>query len=264
MAHELQSPAKSGNKHATFVVRLGDKRDDFASIAVLRVLRPEGAAFAVFNHQADELHEVSDVEHATLVRDFRKNGEFLGELAQKRIVALAAFAEYHWRTENYDLERIAVKRTETVFCLHLAVAIAIRGIHRSVAGNQLFVTDGGAVAIYDGAAHEDELLYAGFFCLGGAFHGKVRVHRIVEFRTFFADFSVVAVSDSSHVIDGIVLAEIKATPSVTNHVERIDFVPAGKFGLSEVVCKAHADVAVCACYQDSDHKTSLDPSLRSG
>lgn len=264
MAHKLQSPAESGNKHATFVVRLGNKRDDFASIAVLRILRPECTAFAVFNHQADEFHEVPDVEHATLVRDFRENREFLCKLAQKRIVALAALAKNHGRAKNHDFERIAVKWAQPVFSLDFTVAVTVRGIHRGVACDELFFADGGTVAIHDGAAHEYELFHAGFFCLGRALHGEVRVDSVVEFCTFFADFSVVAVGDSSHVIDGIVLAEIKATPSVTNHVERIDFVLAGKFGLSEVVGKAHADVAVCACYQDSDHKTSLDPSLRSG
>lgn len=246
MAHELQRPAKSGNKHATLVVSLGDKRDDFASIAVLRILRPEGAAFAVFNHQADELHEVSNVEHATLVRDFRKNGEFLGELAQKRIVAPAALAENHGRAENHDLERIAVERTKAIFSLDFAIAVAVRGVYRGIARNELFLADGSAVAIHDGTAHEHKLLHAGFFCLGRTFYGEVRIDGVIEFCTFLADFSVVAVGDSRHMIDSVVLAEIVATPSVANHVERIDFVLADKFRLSKVVGKAHADVAVRA------------------
>ena len=248
MAENFERPAESGNEHATFVVGFRDKRDDFARVAILRVLRPERSVFVVLDHQADKLHEVADVEHATAVLDFRECRQFACELAEQGIVALAALAEYHGRAENHDLERVAIERANAVFGLHFAVAVAIRGVHRSVAGNNLGLANGSTVTIDNGAAHEDELLNSSFFCSGSAGHGKVCVDGVIEFRTFFANLAVVAVGDSRNVIDGVVTAEIKTFPGVANHVECIDLVHACKFGLCEVVGKAHADVAVRSGY----------------
>jgi len=248
VAHELERPTKSGNEHATFVVGFRDKRDDFARVAILRVLRPERSVFVVLDHQTDEFHEVPDVEHAAAVFDFRECRQFACKPAEQGIVALAALAEYHGRAENHDLERVAVERANAVFGLHFAVAIAVRGVHRSVAGNNLRLANWGAVAIYNGTAHEDKLLDSGFFCSDSAGHGKVCVYGVIEFRTFFANLAVVAVGDSRNVIDGVVTAEIKTFPGVANHVEGIDLVYVSKFGLREVVGKAHADVAVRAGY----------------
>lgn len=247
---------------------LGNERDDLTSIAVLRVLRPEGAMFAVFYHQAHEFHKVPDVEHAALVLDFRESGQLAGQLAEQRVVALAVLAEYHGRAQNHHLEAFAVQRADAVFGLDLAVAVAVGGVHGSVTGNQLFLANRGAVAVHDGAAHEDELLHAGVFRLLGAFHGQVGVHGVVEFRAFIANLAVVAVGDSCHVVNGIVLAKVVAAPGVANHVEGIHLILAREFGLCQVVGKGSADVAIRACYQDSNHSTYLDPStplaLRSG
>ena len=87
---------------------LGDERDDLAGVAVLRVLRPEGAVLSVFYHEAHEFHEVPDVKHAAPVLDFREYREFLRELAQERVVSFAALAKYHGRTEDDNLESVAI------------------------------------------------------------------------------------------------------------------------------------------------------------
>ena len=229
------------------------ERDDLAGVAVLRVLRPEGAVFAVFNHQANEFHQVPDVEHAALVLDLRECGQFAGQLAEQRVVALAVLAEYHGRAENHHLEGVAVQRADAVFGLYLAVAVTVGGVHGGIAGNQLFLAYRGAVAVDDGAAHEYELLYAGVFRLLGAFHGQVGVHGVVEFRAFVADLAAIAVGDSRHVVNGIVLAKVVTAPGVANHVEGIHLVLAREFGLSEVVGEGGADVTVRAGDEDAYH-----------
>lgn len=243
-----------------FVVCLGNERDDLTGVAVLRVLRPEGAVFAVFHHQAHEFHQVPDVEHAALVLDFREYGQLACKFAEQRVIALAVLAEYHGRAKNHHLKGVAIQRADAVFCLNLAVAIAVGWVHWGVARDEFWLPDGCAVAIDDSAAHEYELFYAGVLRLLSAFHGEVGIYRIVELCAFFANLAVVAVGDSCHMVNGVVQAKIKATPSIANHVERIDLVLACEFGLSKVIRKGSADVAVRAGYQDSDHKTSLDPS----
>lgn len=247
MGHNLERPAESGNKHAAFAVCLGNERDNFAGVAVLRVLRPECPAFVVFDHQAHEFHQVPDVEHAAAVLDFREYGQFLREFAEQRIVALAVLAENHGRAEDNHLECVAVQRADAVLGLHLAVAVAVRGVHGGVAGNQLFFANGGAVTVHNGAAHKYELLYASVFRLLGAFHSQVGVHGIIEFCAFVADLAVIAVGNTRHVVNGIVLAKIVAAPGVANHVEGSHLVPAREFGLSQVVGKGGANVAVRAC-----------------
>ena len=247
---------------------LGNERDDLAGVAVLRVLRPKGTLFAVFYHQSHEFHQVPDVEHAAFVLDLGECGQFAGQFAEQRVVALAVLAKYHGRAQNHHLEGVAVQRADAVFGLHLAVAVAVGGVHGGVAGNQLFFAYGGAVAVHDGATHKNELLYAGVFRLLGAFHGQVGIYGVVEFCAFVADLAVIAMGDSCHVINGIVLAKIVAAPGVANHVEGGHLVLAREFGLSKVVGEGGADVAVRACYQNSNHSTYLDPStslaLRSG
>ena len=192
----------------------------------------------------------------------------MSELAKQRVVALAVLAKYHRRAEDYHLEGIAVQRTKAVFGLHLAVAVAVGGVHGGVAGNQFIFAYGGTVAIHNGAAHEYELLDAGLFRLLGTFHGQVGVHGVVEFRAFVANLAVVAVGDSCHVVNGIVLAKVVAAPGVANHVEGSHLVLAREFGLCQVVGEGGAYVAIRACYQNSDHDSPLDPStslaLRSG
>ena len=136
---------------------------------------------------------------------------------------------------------------DAIFGLNLAVAVAVRWVHGSIAGNQFFFANRGTIAIDYGAAHEYELLDASIFRLLSAFHCQVGVHRVIEFCALVADLAVIAVGDSRHMINRIVLAKIKATPSVANHVKRIDLVLAGKFGLCEIVRKGGADVAVRAC-----------------
>ena len=268
MRKNLQCPAESGNQHAALVVGLGNKRDDLAGVAILRVLRPEGTMFAVFHHQAHEFHQVPDVEHAAFVLDLRECGEFSGQFAEQRVVALAPLAEYHGRAEYHHLEGVAVQRADAIFGLHLAVTVAVGGVHGGVAGNQFLFAYGSTVAIHNGAAHEYELLYAGVFRLLGAFHGQVGVHGVVEFCAFVADLAVVAVGNSCHVVNGVVLAKVVAAPGVANHVKGGHLVLAREFGLCQVVGKGGANVAVRACYQDSNHSTYLDPStslaLRSG
>lgn len=226
---------------------LSNKRYDLAGVAVLRVLRPEGAVLTVFYHQTHEFHQVPDVEHAALVLDFREYGQFAGKLAEQRVVALAPLAEYHWRAENHHLESVAVQRADAVFCLNLAVTIAVRWVHGGIARDKFWIANGGAVAIDDGAAHEYELFYAGVLRFLGAFHSQVGIYSVIELCAFVADLAVIAVGDSCHVVNGIVLAKIKATPGVTNHVKRIDLVLAREFGLSQVVCKGGANVTVRAC-----------------
>ena len=240
---------------------LGYERDDLAGVAVLRVLRPEGAVFTVFNHQAHEFHQVPDVEHAALVLDFRERGEFLGQLAEQRVVALAPLAEYHGRAEYHHLEGVAIQRADAVFGLNLAVAVAVGGVHGGVAGNQLFFANGGAVAIHNGAAHEYELLDTSLFRLLGAFHGQVGVHGVVKFRAFIANLAVVAVGNSCHVVNGIVLAKVVAAPGVANHIEGGHLILAREFGLCQVVGEGGANVTVRAGYKNANHLTSLDSSL---
>ena len=226
---------------------LGNERNDLAGVTVLRVLRPESAAFAVFNHQAHEFNQIAYVEHAATVVHLRERRELLGELAEQRVVALAPLAEYHGRAEYHHLEGVAVQRTEAVFSLNLAVAIAVGGIYRGLGRNDLLLAYWGAIAVYNGTTHEYELLDACVFCLLGAFHGQVGVHGVVEFRTFVANFAVVAVGDSCHVVNGIVLAKIVAAPGVANHVEGGHLVLAREFGLCQVVGEGGANVAVRAC-----------------
>lgn len=224
VGHNPESPAESGYEHAALAVSLRDGGDDFARIAVLRVLRPECPAFVVFDHQAHEFHQVPDVEHAAAVLDFREYGQFLREFAEQRVVALAVLAENHGRAEDDHLERVAVQRADAVLGLHLAVAVAVRGVHGGVAGDDFLLADGGAVAIHDGAAHEYELLDSGLFRALGAGHGEVGVHGVVELGAFFADGPAIAVGDSGNVIDCVVVAEVVGTPSIANHVERIHLV----------------------------------------
>jgi len=264
VAHEFQRPAESGDELTTLVVGLGDERDDLAGVAVLRVLRPESAMFAVFDHQAHKFHQIPDVEHAAFILDFREYGQLAGQLAEQRVIALAVLAKYHGRAKNHHFKGVAVQRADAVFGLNLAVAVAVGWIYWGVARDEFWFTDGGAVAVHDGAAHEYELFNASVLCFLGAFHCEVGIYGVVEFRTFFADFTVIAMGDSCHVVNGVVLAKVVATPGIANHVERSHLVLAREFGLSKVVRERGADVAVCACYQNSDHETSLDPSLRSG
>lgn len=219
------------------MVCLGNERDDLAGVAVLRVLRPEGAVFAVFYHQAHEFHQIPDVKHAALVLDLRECGQLAGQPAEQRVVALAVLAEYHGRAEDHHLECVAVQRTDAIFGLNLAVAVAVGGVHGGVTGNQFLFAYGSTVAVHDGAAHEYELLYASVFRLFGAFHGQVGIHGVVEFRTFVADLAAIAVGDSSHVVNGIILAKVVTAPGVANHVEGIHLVLAREFGLSEVIGK---------------------------
>lgn len=253
MAHEFERPAESGDEHAALVMSLGNERDNLAGVAVLRILWPKGAMFAVFNHQAYEFHQVSDVEHAALVFDFRECGQFAGKLAEQWVVTLAPLAEYHGRAKNHHLEGVAVQRADAVFSQNLAVAVTICRVYWGVARDEFWFTDGGAVAVHDGAAHEYELFNASVLRFLGAFHCEVGIYSVVEFRTFFADFTVIAMGDSCHVVNRVVLAKIKATPGVTNHVECINLVLARKFRLCEVIGKGGADVAVRACNEDVDH-----------
>ena len=268
MRKNLERPAESRNKHAMLAVCLRDLRNHLASVAVLRVLRPEGAVFAVFNHQAHKFHQVPDVEHAALIFNLRECGQLARQLAKQRVVTLAVLAEYHGRAQNHHLEGVAVQRTDAVFGLNLAVAVAVGGVHGGIAGNQLFLANGGAIAVHNSAAHEYELFYACFFRLLGAFHGQVGVHGVIEFCAFVANLAVIAMGYSRHMVNSVVLAKVVAAPGIANHVERFDLILAREFGLSKVVRKGGADVAVRACYQDSNHETSLDPStslaLRSG
>lgn len=229
------------------MVGLGNERDDFAGVAVLRVLRPKCSAFAVFDHQAHEFHEVPDVEHAALVFDFREYRQFAGKLAEQRVIALAPLAEYHGRAEDYHLECVAVQRTDAVFGLNLAIAVAVCWVHGGITCDKFGLANGCAVAIHDGTAHENELLDAGVFCLLGAFYSQVGIYCVIEFCAFVAYLAVIAVGDSCHVINCIVLAKIKATPGIANHVECIDLILASEFRLRQIVGKGGADVAVRAC-----------------
>lgn len=253
MGQNLERPAESGDKHAALAVGFSDGSNDIACVAVLRVLRPEGTVFTVFYHQAHEFHEVPDIKHAAAVLNIREHREFLCELAEQRVVSLAALAENHGRAENNHLECIAVQRADAVFGLNLAVAVAVRGVHRGVARNDFGLANGSAVAIHNGAAHEYKLLDASFFCALGTSHGEVGIHGVIEFGAFFADSPVIAVGDSRNVIDSIVAAKVEGLPSFANHVERIDLIQACKFRLREVVGKGRADVAVSAGDEDFSH-----------
>ncbi len=247
---------------------LSNERDDLARVAVLWILRPKNAMLAIFNHQAHEFHKVTDVEHASLVFDFREYGQFASQFAEQWVVTLASLAEYHGRAENHHFEGVAIQRTDAVFCLNLAITIAVRRVHGGVARDEFWLANGSAVAVHDGAAHEYELLDAGVLRFLGAFHGEVGIYGVVEFCAFIANLAVIAMGDSRHMVNGIVWAKIVAAPGVANHVEGSHLILARKFGLCQVVGKGGADVAVRACYQDSDHSTYLDPStslaLRSG
>lgn len=234
-----------------------DFRNHIAGVAVLRVLWPEGSLLFVLYHETHEFHEVPDVEHAAFVLHLGEHGEFLGELGEQRIVALAVLPKDHGRTQNHDLEGVAIKRTESIFGLDLAVAIAVGGVHGRFARNEFAFANGGAVAIHDGAAHENELLDTGLLGLGGARDGQVGVHGVVEFCTFFANFAAIAVGNARHVVNSIVLAKIKIFPGVANHIERIDLVFPLELGFGQVVGKARANVTVRACDEDFLHLLDL-------
>lgn len=232
---------------------LGNLCDNFAGVAVLGILGPEGSLFIVLDHQANKFHQVTNVEHATAVIHLGEHRELAGKLAQQRVIALAVLAKDHGRAKDDHLEGVAIQGAQAVFCLDLAIAIAVGRVHRSILVDHLLFANGSAVAIHNGAAHEHKLLYASFFGLGGAGYGKVRVDCIIELGTFLANGAVIAMCNASHMVHNIVLAKVVLFPGLPYHVESRHLVHASELRFRKVVGKACANVAVSAGDEDVDH-----------
>ena len=257
LAEEHERPPAAGNEEHAFAVQRGNGLHELRGVAVLCILRPEGARFFMVDHELDKLHEVADIEHGTPVLHGGEEGELARQSGKQREVALTAFAIDHGRAEDADAESGILELPETDFGLHLTVAVEIGGGDGGVAGDVLGLADGSTVAIDDGAAHEDELRNAVCLGFGCGFDGEVGVDFVVEGFALVTDVAGVGVGNARNVVHGIVPGEAGVAPAAVNHVEGGDAVLLRP--LREVVLKGCADVAVCTCDEDFFHGLMMLP-----
>ena len=189
VARQLEQPCEAWYQQKLPAIGGGDLPDHVAGVGIFGVLRPEDALFFMVDHQADELDEISDVEHRTLVGDFWKNWQLVGKLHQQREIAFAALPVDHRRAEDDDLETVIGQRPDAVLRLDFAVAIAVRGGDGRVLRDHFRLADGGAVAIDDGGAHENELPHAVGLRFLGRLDGQIRVDFVIEGLFFLRDFA---------------------------------------------------------------------------
>lgn len=257
---EQHEPPAAARKHEHALAMQGcNPADKLGGVAVLCILRPEGAAFLVVDHELHKLHEVADVEHGALVAHRGEHGQLARQGGELGEVALAAFAVDHGRAENDDTEGRILELAQADFRLHFAVAIEIGGGDGGVAGDVFALADGGAVAIHDGAAHEDELRHALGLGLGGGFDGKLGVDFVVEGLALLAHVPGIGMGDAGNMVHGIVPGEAVIAPAAVNHVECCDFILLRP--LREVFLKGCAYVAVCAGDEDFLHGLMMQPEL---
>ena len=79
---------------------LGESGDEVAGADGLGVLRPEGAAVAVFDEQTQKFAQIINKDHAALVVHERKDGQRAGAFDQQGKIALAAWPVDHWRAHD--------------------------------------------------------------------------------------------------------------------------------------------------------------------
>lgn len=253
---EQHEPPAAARKHEHAPAMQGSNpADKLGGVAVLCILRPEGAAFLIVDHELHKLHEVADVEHGALVAHRGEHGQLARQGGELGEVALAAFAVDHGRAENDDTEGRIRELAQADFRLHFAVAIEIGGRDGGVAGDMFALADGGAVAIHDGAAHEDELRHALSLGLGGGFDGKLGVDFVVEGLALLAHVPGIGMGDTCDMVHGIVSGEAGVAPAAIHHIDSGDAVELGP--LRKVFLKRGAYVAVRAGDKDFLHSSGV-------
>ena len=136
----------------------------------------------------------------------------LREKGQHRVVALTAGAIYHRRPQDDDPEIFVFKPSQAQLGLELAVAVAVC---RRTDGAPVYSPPPayrGAVAVDDGRAHENELLYALAFGLFGQLFCEISVYLIIFLRFFRTYTAVVGVREPGDMVHHVKAREVLPAP----------------------------------------------------